>query len=207
MTSSRSKVNVVLLGSGGHSRSVVCLLQACHKDVDGVYDVSYKKGTKELICGVPLSGVDPPLEKKIVLAIGDNHKRREAFEKYSNRILQPNVIHPSSLLEKNSVIGNSNLVFANVLINCETTIGNNNIINSGCIIEHEAQVGDHNHISVGAILCGRVKIGSNCFIGAGAVVIDSVKICDNVTVGAGSVVIRDITEAGTYAGNPARKIK
>jgi len=32
-------------------------------------------------------------------------------------------------------------------------------------------------------------------------------ICDNVIIGAGSVVIRDIEDAGTYVGNPAKRIK
>jgi len=44
-------------------------------------------------------------------------------------------------------------------------------------------------------------------IGAGAVVTDKISICDNVIIGAGSVVIRDIEDAGTYVGNPAKRIK
>jgi acetyltransferase-like isoleucine patch superfamily enzyme len=34
-----------------------------------------------------------------------------------------------------------------------------------------------------------------------------VSICDDVVIGAGSVVTKDITESGTYAGNPARRLK
>jgi acetyltransferase-like isoleucine patch superfamily enzyme len=45
----------------------------------------------------------------------------------------------------------------------------------------------------------RVSIGSNATI-------MPVRIVDDVVIGAGSVVIRDITAAGTYAGNPARQI-
>ncbi|GIS45095.1 MAG: hypothetical protein Ct9H90mP16_21650 [Candidatus Poseidoniales archaeon] len=33
-----------------------------------------------------------------------------------------------------------------------------------------------------------------------------VNICDDVVIGAGSVVTKDITEPGTYAGNPARRM-
>ena len=33
-----------------------------------------------------------------------------------------------------------------------------------------------------------------------------VSICDHTVIGAGAVVTKDITEAGVYAGNPARKI-
>ena len=47
------------------------------------------------------------------------------------------------------------------------------------------------------ILGNRVSIGTNATI-------MPVTICDDVVIGAGSVVTKDITEPGTYAGNPAR---
>ena len=46
----------------------------------------------------------------------------------------------------------------------------------------------------------RVSIGSNATI-------MPVRIADDVVIGAGSVVTRDITTAGTYAGNPARRLR
>jgi len=33
-----------------------------------------------------------------------------------------------------------------------------------------------------------------------------VSICDDVVIGAGAVVTKDITEPGTYVGNPTRKL-
>ena len=50
------------------------------------------------------------------------------------------------------------------------------------------------------VIGNRVSIGTNATI-------MPVSICDDVVVGAGSVVTKDITESGTYAGNPARKIE
>jgi acetyltransferase-like isoleucine patch superfamily enzyme len=49
------------------------------------------------------------------------------------------------------------------------------------------------------VIGNRVSIGSNATI-------MPVRIVDNVVIGAGSVVTRDITAAGTYAGNPARQL-
>jgi acetyltransferase-like isoleucine patch superfamily enzyme len=46
-----------------------------------------------------------------------------------------------------------------------------------------------------------------CLIGAGAVILDKLSICDNVIIGAGSVVTRDINDAGTYVGSPAKRVK
>lgn len=49
-------------------------------------------------------------------------------------------------------------------------------------------------------IADRVSIGSNSTI-------LPVSICSDVVIGAGSVVTSDIREPGTYAGNPARRLK
>ena len=48
-------------------------------------------------------------------------------------------------------------------------------------------------------------IGNRVSIGSNATILP-VRIADDVVIGAGSVVTKDIAEAGTYAGNPARKL-
>ena len=49
-------------------------------------------------------------------------------------------------------------------------------------------------------------IGNRVSLGSNATILP-VRICDDVVIGAGSVVTKDITEAGIYAGNPARMIR
>ena len=48
-------------------------------------------------------------------------------------------------------------------------------------------------------------IGHHVSIGSNATILP-VDICDHVVIGAGAVVTKSITEPGTYAGNPARKL-
>ena len=48
-------------------------------------------------------------------------------------------------------------------------------------------------------------IGSRVSIGSNATIMP-VRIADDVVIGAGSVVTRDIAAAGSYAGNPARRL-
>ncbi|MBT7866808.1 MAG: N-acetyltransferase, partial [Opitutales bacterium] len=43
-------------------------------------------------------------------------------------------------------------------------------------------------------------------IGSNATILP-VSICDRVVIGAGAVVTKDIDQPGTYAGNPARKLR
>jgi len=197
-----------IIGSGGHSRSLINLLEINSFKICGIYDDSYNAKVEESINGYKIKGKieSIPKDKKIVIALGDIIKRKELYSKFSKLIYKGNIIHPATIIEKNVKIGSSNQIFAKAYINCNAKIENNNILNTGSVIEHECIIGSHNHISVGAILCGRVKLGNSCFIGAGSVLIDKIEIKDNITIGANSVVINDILEPGVYVGNPVRKI-
>lgn len=55
-------------------------------------------------------------------------------------------------------------------------------------------------------LWGHTAVGNRVSIGSNATILP-VRICDDVVIGAGSVVTKDITEPGTYAGNPARRLR
>jgi acetyltransferase-like isoleucine patch superfamily enzyme len=50
------------------------------------------------------------------------------------------------------------------------------------------------------------RIGDRVSIGSNATILP-VNICDDVVIGVGAVVTKDITARGTYAGNPARRMK
>ena len=200
---------IYILGAGGHTRSLINLLEFNNYSIQGIYDNNYKPKQIETINTYKVIGKISDLKEnnKLVLSIGDNHIREKLFNDFNNQILINNLIHPKAFLEKRIVLDNSNQIFTGVTINSNVKIGQNNIINTGVIIEHEVLIGNHNHISVGSILCGRVIIGNRCFIGAGAIIIDKIKITDDVIIGANSVVIDNINKSGTYVGNPARRVK
>lgn len=198
---------VFVIGSGGHSRSVISLLLQNKIKVSGIFDFLYR-GPEEIL-GVPVLGdlKSIPAEGKIVLAVGDNSKRKALYESYKERQFNLNLFHPSSYYEPSCVLGANNIIFAKTYINACAQIGENNIINTASIIEHEVKIGSHNHIAVNATLLGRVSVGNECFIGSATVVKDGVSICNNVIIGANSFVASDITSPGTYVGSPARRIK
>jgi sugar O-acyltransferase (sialic acid O-acetyltransferase NeuD family) len=201
--------SVILIGAGGHARSVIALLQNNGFAIKSIYDNSWKQNSLETILSIPVCGTitDVPSLENICLAVGDNLAREKLYHQFSKYIFKEVIEHPNAFIENSAVLGQSNLVFANAFVNADVKIGDNNILNTGCIIEHECVIGNHSHISVSAVLCGRVVVGNNCFIGAGSVIKDKIKIADHVTIGAGTVVVKDITEPGVYVGNPSRKIK
>lgn len=201
---------IYIIGAGGHTRSLLALIN--HQKnikISGIYDDSFNHKAEESIFGIKVKGKisNLPEEGKFIISFGDLTKRDYYYNEYSTHLYRNNIIHPSSIIETKSELGNANQVFANTFINSFAVIGNNNIINSGCIIEHETKIGNHCHISIGSILGGRVNIANRVFIGAGATVIDKISICNDVIIGANSTVINDIDEPGTYVGSPAGRIK
>jgi acetyltransferase-like isoleucine patch superfamily enzyme len=49
-----------------------------------------------------------------------------------------------------------------------------------------------------------ITISSHVSMGSNATILP-VEFCNNVVIGAGAVITKNITEAGVYAGNPAKK--
>lgn len=87
-----------------------------------------------------------------------------------------------------------------------TEIGRGTKIGSLCSIGHGARLGEYCLLTASVGISGSASIGNRVIFGIGSVVKHGVRICSDVMVGAGAVVIRDITESGTYAGVPAKKI-
>ena len=82
-------------------------------------------------------------------------------------------------------------------------------IGEDCFISHGAKF-INDPFSIGGPARGdrsqwkETVVGDRVNIGTNATIMP-VTICDDVVVGAGAVVTKDITESGTYAGNPARR--
>lgn len=209
-----SKKQVVLIGGGGHCKSVIEAIQSDeHIDFIGVVDAQ----KLENVLGVAYLGDDSILQDLVnqhyqflitVGNIGAPNLRIKLFDKIKSlNGLFTIGISPNALVAKSSAIGEGTVIMQHAIVNAEVIIGKNCIINSKALLEHETTIGDHVHISTGVIVNGQCKIGNNCFIGSGSVIGNNVNIADNTIIGAGSVVLKDIKEAGTFFGQPARKFK
>ncbi|WP_321990737.1 acetyltransferase [Marispirochaeta aestuarii] len=200
---------MVIIGSGGHARSVISMALNNHIAVEGIYDDSFNNiEFKQEILGIPLSGIisNAPLYIPSIVAIGDN-KKREYVVNYYKLCLTSLVSKDSIVSHQEVVIGNGSCILPFAYIGPNTRIGLCCIINTGAVIEHDVRIGSYCHISIQSAIAGYVKIGNRCFIGAGATIIDKVEICDDVTIGAGAVVTKSIRKPGTYVGCPARCIE
>jgi acetyltransferase-like isoleucine patch superfamily enzyme len=130
------------------------------------------------------------------------------------------LVEPCNLYE--CTIGNNCFIGPFVEIQKGVVVGNNCRIQSHSFICELVTIGNHCFIGHGVMFinddfakgkpAGGNKdlwkptfIGDNVFIGSNATILP-VSICSEVVIGAGAVVTKNITEPGTYAGNPAVKI-
>ena len=116
------------------------------------------------------------------------------------------VVHPAAIIASDATLGDGSFVAAGAIVAPLARTGIAAIINHGAVVDHDVVIGDFCHIAPHATLGGEVRVGDRVLIGSGAVVLPGVQIASDVTVGAGAVVIADIGEAGTWVGNPARRL-
>jgi len=210
------KDEIILIGGGGHCKACIDVIEAEGKfEIKGIVDA--KEKLNQRVLDYKIIGCDgdlPQLSKKykyFLISIGQiksAEKRKDKFSCLKNLGAKlPLIISPSAHISKHAEAGEGTIVMHNAFINAGVKIGEGCIINTNAIIEHNSNIGNHCHISLGSIIASDVDIGQGVFVGSNSVIINGLKVADGVVIGAGSVVTGSITETGTYAGNPAKKIK
>ncbi len=135
------------------------------------------------------------------VVIGKNVKLVEPVNLYECTIGDDCFVGPFTEIQSSVVVGARTRIQSHSFI-CEgVTIGKDCFIGHGVMFIND-------RFKIGGPARGdrskweKTVIGNNVSIGSNATILP-VTICDNVVIGAGSVVTKNITEPGTYAGNPA----
>lgn len=208
--SSNEKDTLVILGCGGHARSVFDSYERSGNDYGCVIFVDKNARPDERIYNKKvLSEYDMKEATSFFVAIGDNIERQSVLDELKKTSLDRiiSIIDNSAVVSNYSVIEKGVFIGSNTRIGPSASVGFGSIVNTGAIVEHEVCIGDYCHISCNATVCGRTVIGDRVFIGAGATIIDKIRVCNDVIIGAGSVVVDNICEPGVYVGSPVRKIR
>jgi len=201
---------LILVGGGGHCKSVIELCRQLRRPVRGILDLPSHKG--QMISGVEVIGTDDELPLytnscDFVVTVG--YVRTPSLRlALAQRILShggalATLISPAAHVSSDVRIGAGTVVLSGACVNAGAVIGDNVIVNTLSAVEHDAHVGDYCHISTGAMINGECRIGQRTFIGSNATVINGVVVGDDVVVGAGSTVCDNLTVPGVYFGSPA----
>lgn len=197
---------IAIIGASGHGK--VAADVAAKMEYESIVFLDDDESVRQ--CGdYPVVGKSDDAESlhcDVFVAIG-NTKVRHRIQKMLEDAGVPIVtlIHPDAVIAEDVRIGKGSVIMAGTVINPGTVLGEGCIVNTCASVDHDCTVGDYVHIAVGAHLCGTVEIGEDTWIGAGAIVSNNLYVCPNCMIGAGAVVIRDIQDAATYVGVPAKK--
>jgi sugar O-acyltransferase (sialic acid O-acetyltransferase NeuD family) len=206
---------IVVIGGGGHAKVLIAVLKKARRHVLGYTDPR----DVGLILGVAYLGADDVLpalltahpECQAVIGVGkiDGSPARMALQAQVGRLGFdfPVVVSPTAVVNEEVELGPGTAVFDGAIINSGSSIGSACILNTGSIIEHDCRLGDNVHVAPGAVLSGGVTIGDHCMVGVGATVSHGLRVAAGCLIGAGAVVIGNLEVAGTYAGNPAKRIR
>lgn len=205
---------IVLLGGGGHCKSVLdCLLSLKEYDRIGIVD----RNKSASVLGVAVIGTDDDLlELKeegwtdafiTVGSIGTTSIRRKLYERIKSiGFVVPTIIAPSADIARGVTIKEGTFVGKRVVINTGSSIGFCAIINTAATIEHECTIGDFSHISSGDTLCGQVTVGANSHVGAGSIIRQGITVGRSSLIGIGSIVVKDIPDDVKAYGNPCKVV-
>lgn len=212
----KSTNEIVVVGGGGHAKVVISVLRKLklHRIV-GYTDLT-DNGT---IMGVSYLGSDRelaalaagPRKLTAVIALGQVGLGKRRYDLWSRlqsaNLTFPSIVSPDAIVNEGVSGLEGVVVMDGAVINSGANVGRGAIVNTNSTVEHDVVLDDWVHVAPGATISGGVTVGRFSMIGAGATVIEGIKISAECMVGAGATVVRDLTEPGTYAGTPARRIR
>lgn len=206
---------VVVVGAGGHGRSVIDALRTSHDEFEprACTDPDPALAGTELD-GVAVIGADDRLADLLargigaaclgVGGVGDNGPRTRLFEHVRALGFElPSVVHGRGYVAGSARLGPGTVVLAGAVIGAGAVLGENVIVNTGAIAEHDCEIGDHAHLASGCTLGGGVVVESGAHVGLGARVLQGRRIGAEAIVGAGAVVVRDVAPGQIVVGCPA----
>ena len=205
-----STKNIVLIGGGGHCKSVIDVAESAGFNIIGILDTQENVGRKILdynIIGTDKNIVDYIDKAFFVITVGqikDAALRIKLHEKVlSAGGKLATIIASTAHVSKYASINEGTVVMHNAVVNSDAVIGKGCIINTFSNIEHDTVVGDYCHISTGAMVNGNCIVGTGTFLGSQAVMVNGVSVAAGCVIAAGAMVRKNILTKGVYSDNPA----
>ncbi len=210
-----STKNIVLIGGGGHCKSVIDVAESAGYTIVGILDTKENVGKK--ILSYSIVGTDDDIvdyvDKALFLITVGQIKDPTLRMKLHQKVLNvggkfATIIASTAYVSKYATIKEGTVIMHNAMVNADANIGKGCIINTFANIEHDAIVGDYCHISTGAMVNGNCVVGDGTFLGSQAVMVNGISVAAGCVIAAGSMVRKNIKLKGIYSDNPANlKIK
>jgi hypothetical protein len=172
----------LILGAGGHGRSVADAIAPHGDQVVGFLDDGQPVGT--LVNGIPVLGAlslaweldrffadsDQVLPDQVVVAIG-NPGHRQAWQQVLEQVSAPLgvVIHSRASVSAAAQIASGSVVLAGAVVNANASLHAGVIVNSGAVVDHDATCAAYSQLGVNAAMAGGSRLGPLACLGPGEV--------------------------------------
>jgi len=176
-----AQTRILLIGAGGHARSVWAALRSRDISIEGYTDRQAVPwldapwlgddaaldalGPRSLCLG--LGGVRPEALRRRLTLVDTLHAAGHAL---------PTVSDASAVVGPDVETGAASQVLAGAVLQPGARLGRGCIVNSRAVVEHDAVIGDGAHVAPVAIVLGAARVGAGCMIGAGAVVLPGAEV-------------------------------
>jgi acetyltransferase-like isoleucine patch superfamily enzyme len=132
---------------------------------------------------------------------GKNVKIIQPVNIYGCTLLDDVFVGPFVEIQNDVIIRNKTRIQSHTFICSNVSIGEDCFIGHGVMFTNDKFI--NRKLSKDFL---KTVVGNKVYIGSNTTILP-VSICDDVVIGAGSVVTKNIIEPGTYAGNPAKRLK
>lgn len=202
--------DLVLIGGGGHCKSVIEVAESVGYRIIGILDTFENVGKDVL--GYKITGTDediPRYVEKAEFIITVGHIKSPAIRiVLHQKVIEAGgrfakLIASSAYVSRHAKIGEGSVIMHKAMVNADAEIGMGCIINTYANIEHDAVIGDFCHISTGAMVNGNCLVGKGTFLGSQSVMVNGVSITEDCVIAAGTMVRKNIIRKGIYSDNPA----
>ncbi len=200
---------VAIFGTGGFAREVACILHdlgrghqiAAFHEPDDVFRPRDLLG----VAVQPQSAFDPRAHRAVV-GIGNPKIRQKVVGELPPETAFETLVHPSAVLSQWVKVGEGSIICAGCVLTCQIVLGKHCHLNLNTTVGHDCTFGDFCTVAPGCNISGNCTFGNRVDVGTQAAFKQHVEVCDDAVVGMGAAVVKDIREAGTYVGIPAKKV-
>ncbi|MDX6188205.1 acetyltransferase [Flavobacterium sp. Fl-318] len=205
--------NLIIIGARGYGREVHDLAKQCsgyntEYTIKGFLDdksdaLNDFENYPEIISGVEEYKIQD--NDVFVCALGSVKWKKH----YVELILAKggkfiNLIHPSSTLNTNAVIGNGVIVFMYSNISNDCVIDDFVTIQGFVGLGHDTKIGKWSHLNAYSFTGGFTVLEEEVCLNTRASVLPNITVRKGATVGASSLVIKNVKEGTTVFGVPAK---
>lgn len=214
-------VPLVLLGGGGHARSVLGAIHSwpgrfqvlgfCddHLEVNLDASIPHLGSVETYLSGAVLTGV------KYICCVGDNKSRQNVVKRLEDGLQKMGAIYDPSVwctlvdarasVSSTVELGRGTVVLMNAILQTHVVAGSHCIFNTGCSVDHDCEIADFVHIAPRSTLCGTVRCHAFSLIGAHSTVLPRHIVPTGVCVRAGSLAFTKLS-VGQSVSNRTRTV-